>query len=208
LQYAYLRRRGWRLSSASERSYHGAGSATFRDELAAEQRQQQHDLQKQYKQAFTSVRTRVEEAYSMTGNARPLTFQKMLGELDSMSPTTLIRSCEGLYRRALKGVDIGSKLAEELVSNCPPIRALLYSSLMSTYDIAARHKHLGERFRAGRNDLYMSVYLPYCHEFITDEKNGEQARCLREIARVADISTDVISYDELLNRLKTDLALS
>ncbi len=78
----------------------------------------------------------------------------------------------------------------------PPFRALVYAVLMSWYDISVRDRHTGEKFRSGRNDLYMSVYLPYCDKFITAEKNREHEKCLREIAAVADLETEVMSYDD------------
>ena len=73
--------------------------------------------------------------------------------------------------------------------------------LMSWYDLAVRDKHAGERFRAGRNDLFMSVYLPYCDKFVTAEKKGEQERCLREVASVAGLETDILSYDKFCDSL-------
>jgi len=42
----------------------------------------------------------------------------------------------------------------------------------------------------------MSVCLPYCHKFVTND--GEQEKCLREVSSVADLGTDVLSYDAFL----------
>ena len=36
-------------------------------------------------------------------------------------------------------------------------------------------------------------YLPYCDKFVTAD--GEQEKCLREIAHLAGVRTEVLSYD-------------
>jgi hypothetical protein len=94
----------------------------------------------------------------------------------------------------------------EFMAACPPFRAMVYSNLIPWYDRAVRDRHLGERFTAGRADLQMSAYLAYCNEFVTDEVKGEQARCLKKIARAASIPTDVLSYDEFVARLLAEVS--
>ena len=73
---------------------------------------------------------------------------------------------------------------------------IVYSLLMSWFDLAVRDRHTGEQFRAGRNDLFMSVYLPYCDQFVTAEIHKAQEKCLREIVAVANLDTNVTSYDD------------
>jgi hypothetical protein len=70
--------------------------------------------------------------------------------------------------------------------------------LMSWYDLAVRDDK-GEKFEAGRNDMFMSVHLPYCDKFVTAEKYREQERCLREVAFVAGLKTEILSYDDFYN---------
>jgi hypothetical protein len=82
---------------------------------------------------------------------------------------------------------------------CPPFRAIVYALLLAWYDRSVRERHTGEKFRAGRLDLFMAVYLPYCDRFITAEIYGEQERCLREVARAAGLHTVVGSYDDFCN---------
>jgi hypothetical protein len=60
---------------------------------------------------------------------------------------------------------------------------------------------IGERFKAGRNDLFMSLYLPYCDIFVTAEKKGEQERCLKEIASLLGLKTSILSYDDFIAKL-------
>ena len=73
-------------------------------------------------------------------------------------------------------------------------RAFNYALLMSWFDLAVGDES-GEKFESGRNDMFMAVYLPYCHRFVTAEIKGEHEKCLREIVSVAGLGTEVISYD-------------
>ncbi len=89
---------------------------------------------------------------------------------------------------------------KHFIDNCPPFRALLCASLMSWYQHSARDED-GERFKAGRNDLFMALYLPYCDTFVTSEKYAEQERCLRKIASILGLRTEILSYDAFISRL-------
>ena len=73
--------------------------------------------------------------------------------------------------------------------------------LMSWYNFSVRDPNLGEKFSAGANDQFMSVYLPYCHKFITAEENGEQEKCLREIVALTNLQTEILSYDNFCKNL-------
>jgi hypothetical protein len=42
---------------------------------------------------------------------------------------------------------------------------------------------------AGGSDLLIAAYLPYCDEFISDDR--DQQRCLREIVSLANLPTKV-----------------
>jgi hypothetical protein len=44
--------------------------------------------------------------------------------------------------------------------------------------------------------MFMAMHLPYCDKFVSAEKYGEQERCLREIAFVAELETEILSYDD------------
>ena len=67
-----------------------------------------------------------------------------------------------------------------LVDTCPPFRALLMAVFVGEHDRCVRSLTEAERKSlASRNDLFMSVYLPYCDEFISDDR--DQIRCLKEV---------------------------
>ncbi len=47
---------------------------------------------------------------------------------------------------------------------------------------------------AGRNDLFMAVYLPYCDEFISNDHLQQKA--LREVVSIAQLQTSVRWHKE------------
>lgn len=169
------------------------------DELSAEQRQRQSELQKEYRKAFTQQRPRYDAAYAPTNEPRPTRFDEALKLADVGNKKRTISLGKGLYQR-VTGTSISREAVSAFIASCPPFRAFIYAT-MSDFDLALRDKHRGEGFEAGRNDMYMAVYPPYCDEFVTDEKHGEQEKCLRKIAAAAGLHTDVLSYDDFRKRL-------
>jgi hypothetical protein len=89
-----------------------------------------------------------------------------------------------------------------LVDSCPPFHALLVALCVAQYDRCIRELRQIEPF-AGRNDLFMSAYLPYCDEFVSDDR--EQQRCLREVASLARLSVRVSWFREFRDRLSVNL---
>jgi hypothetical protein len=107
-----------------------------------------------------------------------------------------------LYDRGAE-TDAEEATVREFMEACPPFSALIYAMLMSWYDLGVRDPHVGEKFKAGSNDLFMSIYLPYCDMFVTAEKKGEQEKCLREVAFVAGLKTEILSYEDFCHKITT-----
>jgi hypothetical protein len=170
------------------------------DELAAEQRQQNLDLQKQFRKMFTSLRLKYDEVFLENGKSRSRSFREEMRRVQS-SPKRFDISLAKVFYDGVAGTNLSREKIREFISNCEPMRATIYAYLMGRYDLALRDLHHSERFQSGRNDLYMATYLPYCDEFVTDEKHGEQERCLREIAEVLGLRINVLSYAEFYEGL-------
>ena len=81
---------------------------------------------------------------------------------------------------------------------CPPFRALVYAMFIPSYDEWVRDYQTEEKVKAGSNDLFISVYLPYCDTFVTD--NGSR-RSPCERSRLPPVSrTKVLSYEDFCAR--------
>ena len=168
-------------------------------QLAIDQYQELRGRQKSYKQMFTDLRPRIRKIFDDHGEVPPTSWREAVARLQNVERGLLWSIGKLLYDRGA-GTVATIETVQQFMSACPPFRALIYAMIMSWYDLGVRDRHVGEKFRAGANDLFMSIYLPYCDQFVTAEKNGEQERCLREIAEVAGLIGEVLSYDDFSTR--------
>lgn len=165
------------------------------DALSAAQRARQIQGQKEYRQMYCGLRPKLALVFAKHDEALPLTLNEVVTRLRESGSTLLVDTGKLLYDRAANA-NVSHATVTEFMNVCPPFRALLYGTLLSWYDLSIRDRHAGEKFQAGRNDMFMSVYLPYCDQFITAEEKGEQEKCLREIVNLAELETQVLSYDD------------
>lgn len=168
------------------------------DALSAAQRARQIQDQKDYRQMYSGLRSKLAQVFADHGEALPVTLDEVVTRL--RESTLLGDTGKLLYDRATNA-NVSQTTVTGFTNVCPPFRALLYAILLSWYDLSIRDRHSGEKFQAGRNDMFMSVYLSYCDLFVTAEKNGEQEKCLRTIVNLAGLETRVLSYDDFCNSL-------
>jgi hypothetical protein len=166
------------------------------EQLAADQCRELRSRQKSYKQMFSNLRPELRKVFDAHGEAPPTTLRDAVSRLQGTEKSLIWSMGKLLYDRGA-GTDASLATVQQFIESCPPFRALVYGMIMSWYDLGVRDPRIGEKFKAGGNDLFMSIYLPYCDKFVTAEKNGEQEKCLREIAFLAGLKTEVLSYDAL-----------
>lgn len=143
-----------------------------------------------------------------TATNRPSTFNEWLVQ-SRVDGGSFWNSARGLYEHAFgehSAIDASAILInppdeatlKSFLGACPPVRAMVYAFELVHYDRSLR---LDNRlsFKAGRNDQMMAVFLPYCDQFLTND--GQQERCLREVASCADIPVRVRSYDDFCSSL-------
>jgi hypothetical protein len=165
------------------------------EELARAQLQELKSRQKRYKQMFSTLRPELQKVFDAHREARPTSLRDTLSRLQSGESHLIWGIGKLLYDRGAE-TDASEATVKQFIDVCPPFRALIYAMLMSWYDLSVRNAHLGEKFKAGGNDLFMSIYLPYCDQFVTAEKKGEQEKCLREVASLVNLETKIVSYDD------------
>ena len=152
------------------------------------------DARKQFDKMWLELRDKLEEIYQRHGSPRPLTFAEEVPRAIGENGL-LWEIAKGLYDRASVTPANGETI-RLFAEACPPFRCVVYALLMAWYDRSVRDWNVGEKFHAGRFDLFMSVYLPYCDQFLSAEVEREQERCLAEVARLAEVPTVVRSYDD------------
>jgi len=166
------------------------------DELAAEQLQVVRSLEQEFAQVFNGARPRFEELFSQ-GTARPRTFIELLSQLQGTGGAYWLYGI-GLYERVGKHRP-DEAVIRQFIDNCPPFRAVVLATVLAQYERCIRDLKSGTSYRAGRIDLYMSAYLPYCDVFVTND--ACQERCLREVASVGKFPTEIVGYGSLRNGL-------
>jgi hypothetical protein len=175
---------------------------TADDALALLQKTEQYAAQTGYRQSWQRLRAELEPIFKKQKLSRPKTFADAFR---NHSDVLLPALGKGLYdagvraTAALQGESLTPDTAPSIVKHffdsCPPFRAMLCGMMLSWYNGSMKHLS-GERFAAGRDDMFMAVYLPLCDLFVTRDR--DQYKCLAEVARCADIGTEVAYFDDFI----------
>jgi hypothetical protein len=182
------------------------GELTADDALANLQRTDQNASIKSYKAMWVNLRDRLDPIFAAQNIPRPKTFE----EAFENGSSKLFRGMgKDFYDAGLRfdaelrsekiNPDTDMSKVRHFIDNCPPFRALLCACLMSWYNTSLRDYSKSDKFAAGRNDLFMAVYLPYCDVFVT--RDAEQESCLRELTKYIGIDTEVLAFDAFKDEL-------
>ena len=176
------------------------GELTADDALAVLQKSEQYAAQADYRQSWQRVRAALEPIFRQQKLARPKTFAEAYR---NHSGSLLPALGKGLYDAGLRATsalrgepatpDTDPSQIQHFLENCPPFRAMLCGVMLSWFNTSLKHKS-GERFAAGRDDMFMAVYLPLCDLFVTRDR--DQHKCFAELAQYADVGTEVSYFDE------------
>lgn len=164
----------------------------FPDDVCAVQRREQFEMERKSWALWRSPRPLADKVFAETPSFRPKNFREAV-ELSNFQGSDFWMTGEGLYRRITK-TELSEAEFWAFMEACPPFRAFYYSLTYRWFDGALKSRNPADLKPAGRNDLAMSVYLPYCQKFIADD--GAQTPNLREIAREANIDCEVLNYAE------------
>jgi hypothetical protein len=176
------------------------GELTADDALAVLQKSEQYAAQADYRQSWQRVRAALEPIFRQQKLPRPKTFAEAYR---NHSGSLLPALGKGLYDAGLRATsalrgesatpDTDPSQIQHFLENCPPFRAMLCGVMLSWFNTSLKHKS-GERFAAGRDDMFMAVYLPLCDLFVTRDR--DQHKCFAELAQYADVGTEVSYFDE------------
>ncbi len=165
------------------------------ERVSVDQRQLQSERNKLGKREFLALRSELQAIFEKHGEPRPADFRTAISRLENSTNSSVYAMAQRYYDLATKK-NSDEATVKQFMDACPPFRSLIYARFIPWYNQAVRDYPAGEKLSAGSNDLFMSVYLPYCDKFVTAEINGQQQKCLREIAAVAGLETEVLSYDD------------
>src|SRR5262249_4424277 len=128
---------------------------------------------------------------------RPASFAAYISSL--REPVDRLPHLGMKFYKQLAKIDSDDSKIREFIGRCPPFRALLLATCITEYERGIRDLKSPKSYRAGPFDLWMSVYLPYFHRFITAE--SRQYNALKEVASVGDINVDICFYTEFRKSL-------
>jgi len=162
----------------------------FPDELWVDQRSQQLKLERDFKKTWKALRPRLEEIVAKARSVRPTSYCDAVA-IAVRDGGVLWSFGQSLYKKVSKRQPSEAEI-KSFMDVCPPFRAACHGLVMAWYNGSLR-KQDGTP-TAGRNNLMMATYLPYCDQFIT--KDWLQKKNLREIATEARIGCEILSFDE------------
>jgi hypothetical protein len=162
----------------------------FTEDLCASQRNHQLLQERKSERLWKSPRPDANKAFARAPGLRPVTFQDAI-ELSRSEGSNTWMMGAGLYRR-VTGTELDESGFWRLLEVCPPFRAFYFGILHHWFDGALRSRAPLDLKPAGKTDLSMSIYLPYCDKFVADE--SAQQPSLRDIAKAANIECDVQNY--------------
>ena len=144
-------------------------------QLATVQYRELKGRQKRCKQVFANLRPELRRIFDAHREPPPATLREAISRIQSGDGRLIWWMGKLLYDRGAE-TDANEATVRQFTDACPPFRALIYAMLMSWYDLGVCDPHVGERFKAGGNNLFMSIYLPYCDKFVTAEEEGRARR--------------------------------
>lgn len=168
-------------------------------ETSQGQREFQKDRKRLGKEDLVDLRPKIQAIFEAHGETPPTSFRPAMSRLERVGAGgSVMYAARQLYDHAARP-SVDDVVIQEFMGRCPPFRALVYAIFVPWYNTAVRDYFAGEKLSAGYNDLFMSLYLPYCDWFVTDD--GAQEKSLREVAAHAGLETEILPYNELCGRL-------
>lgn len=169
---------------------------TLNDELARQEREESRDCEKQFVQIYDNAKPAFDRLFHGS-TERPKTLGELVARLE-IPGGAFWTLAANLYARVGKRPPDETTM-RKFTDECDPFRALMIALCAAQYDRCVRPQHLTPSLRSGRNDTFMAVCLPYCHQFITNDPR--QLACYREVISVADLQVTASSYEEFQNAL-------
>src|SRR6266436_3998255 len=154
------------------------------------------ETEEQFTKAFAETRPRLEAVFD-EGTERPTSADELLMHLNGVGGAFWIMAAN-LYERAA-GIRPTEERIRAFAEECPPFFALLLGLVHAQFEWSIIEKPIKKNKRIGKTDLFCAIYLPYCDLYITDD--DEQRRCLTEIAAVAKLPVEILSFSDFSGRL-------
>jgi hypothetical protein len=171
----------------------------FDDELAEREREENRANDRTFCSVYAAAKKPFDEIAAQAvanGTRMPASVGELVEALQKGGAFwTLARN---LYQRmATREVDDAT--LKLFYAKCDPFRSLMLAIFAAQYDRCIRQPNDNRSLRSGRNDTFMATCLPYCDEFVTDDRG--QLACYQEVVALAGLYTTVRSFDDFRDGL-------
>ncbi len=163
------------------------------DEIARQQRCFAGEVGNEFAEIYERARPHFQKLFRRR-SATPVSLPQLISALQGPSGAFWSLGA-GCYRKAA-GATLDEAATRNFVDICPPFRALLIALCVAQHQRSIQNPR---QRSTGVFDLYASVYLPYCEQFVTADPGQEAA--LLQVASLAKLTAEVRSYTNLRARL-------
>ncbi len=167
-----------------------ARHADFGDELSQQEREESRALESIFKGVYENAKPEFDKIFA-AGAKKPSSAAELVAALQSGG--AFWKLAGNLYAR-VSARPFEEQTIRRFFNMCPPFRALMVALFVAQYDRCVRPQNVGPSLRSGRNDTFMSVCLPYCEKFVTND--SRQLRCFQEVVSICGLDVAVQSYEE------------
>jgi hypothetical protein len=172
-----------------------AARQDFSDDEAMQEREENEKLKAQFARVYGEAKPYFDRLLSGGADNPPRNVAELVAWFQSPGGSFWNLAGNIYARVGKKSPD--EALMRRFTAECDPFRALMVAFYAAQYDLSLRPERVGPSFRSGRNDTLMAICLPYCHQFVTNDKG--QLACYRAVASVAGLDVTVRSYEEFRN---------
>jgi hypothetical protein len=178
----------WRLVGVRCKEYEDelARQEFIDDNVAAEQRRFSARVGSKFAQIYEPARPHFQKLFRRHRAPRP-SLRELIAALQAPGGA-FWSMASGLYSK-LTGVNINEPAARDFVDACPPFRALLTALCVAQHERSVQNPR---QKSTGAFDLYASVYLPYCEQFVTADPIQREA--LLQVTCSAKLTAKVRSH--------------
>jgi hypothetical protein len=172
-----------------------AREENFSDDLAVQEREETRALDKQFLKVYEDAKPAFDRLFKNCADKTPVNVSELVARLQ-IPGGAFWTIAGGLYSRVGK-LPPDETTVRRFTEGCDPFRALMIALCAAQYDRCIRPQNVGPSLRSGRNDTFMAVCLPYCHQFVTADPR--QLACYKEVVSIAGLDVTVKSYEEFRN---------
>jgi hypothetical protein len=168
-----------------------AGDENFPDALAKEVRETARTYNSMFNRVYADAKPKFDKVLATSPDKRPASVSELVNAFRNGGQYWSI--ARSLYERfAQHSAD--DSTVRRFEAECPPFQALMIALCAAHYDRNARQPNAPRSVRAGWADTLMAVCLPYCNQFVTDDRG--QLSCYKEVVSLGGLNITVCSFKE------------